>query len=83
MKWNIILFVFGMNLKCVICEKEFGKVNDKIVLCRFRDGVAHQECCVKHCSVDGKPCRHSMGIFRRSKFKEDKFWDKTEKKQKK
>ncbi|MBU2100107.1 hypothetical protein KKG83_02855 [Candidatus Micrarchaeota archaeon] len=68
-----------MVLECVVCGKEFGKVNDKIILCKFKNGIVHQECCIKHCSVDGKPCRHSMGIFRRSKFKEEDFWNKKEK----
>ncbi len=65
-------------LECKICSKEFGRIKDKIILCKFKDGIVHQSCCIKHCSVTGKPCRHSMGIFRRSKFKEESFWDEKE-----
>jgi len=52
---------------CKICTGDFKKSPDNLVLCENHKGFVHLGCCTHRCSMDGKPCKHCVGQYAKTK----------------
>jgi hypothetical protein len=58
-----------MAVNCKICSGEFLSSPDDVVLCEFKEGATHLGCCVHNCSMEGAPCIHAMGTYKKEQNK--------------
>ena len=56
------------RLKCKVCNVVFNDSPDDLILCHHHEGPIHFGCCVDRCSHDHKPCEHSLGRYKRTKY---------------
>jgi len=52
---------------CKICSGAFQDSPDQLILCEHKEGFVHLGCCIDRCSMDGKPCEHSKGQYKKDK----------------
>ena len=50
---------------CKFCSGDFETSPDTLVLCRHYKDFVHLECCMHHCSKNGKPCEHAIAQYDR------------------
>jgi hypothetical protein len=50
-------------MNCRICSNNFHQSADSIVLCEFKTGFVHLGCCIDNCSMNKKPCGHSLAVY--------------------
>ncbi|HZX44822.1 MAG TPA: hypothetical protein VFF28_04020 [Candidatus Nanoarchaeia archaeon] len=55
--------VFVMSIACNICNGDFEKSPDSVVLCKFKEGMVHLGCCVNNCSWDRKVCSNASAVY--------------------
>ncbi|HIJ13955.1 hypothetical protein J4399_02625 [Candidatus Woesearchaeota archaeon] len=61
------MFRVRMMDSCKICSGAFQDSPDQLILCEHKEGFVHLGCCIDRCSMDGKPCEHSKGQYKKDK----------------
>ena len=56
---------------CRICSSDTKHSSGQLVLCAWREGLAHADCCRERCSLDKmgyENCPHAKKVFQKEHF---------------
>jgi len=54
-----------LKMICNVCTWGFRESTDHVIVCKHHKGPVHLGCCRDRCLKNGKPCRHSIGMYKR------------------